>query len=193
MGRTSRRKGLSRLGDRRRQSAGQPRRRIPSALCKPAQFSNPASITAPCTTTRPSISDTNRMNVADVGLMGMYIADCDALAGIAEALGKISRSAGAAHARRTLPRQARDLWDEPTGIFLNKNLDTGQLSPRLSPTNFYPMLAQAATPRQAGRMVQEASSQPQRILGRLGHPLHCPQPTLPSKIRNTGAAASGGR
>ena len=73
--------------------------------------------------------------------MGMYIADCDALAKIADTLGK------AAEAKELNDRAAKyrtslaTLW-ESAGIFLNKDLRTGQFSHRLSPTNFYPMLAQ---------------------------------------------------
>jgi neutral trehalase len=46
------------------------------------------------------------------------------------------------------------LWDDHAGIFLNKDLHTGQSSARLSPTNFYPMLAHAATAEQARTMVE---------------------------------------
>ena len=47
------------------------------------------------------------------------------------------------------------LWDDKIGMFLNKDLHTGQSSLRLSPTNFYPLLAKAATPEQARRMINE--------------------------------------
>jgi neutral trehalase len=57
------------------------------------------------------------------------------------------------------------LWDEKTGIFLNKDLHTGQLNPRISPTNFYPLLARAATPQQAQRMVQDHLLNPQEFWG----------------------------
>jgi hypothetical protein len=40
-------------------------------------------------------------------------------------------------------------------MFLNKNLHTGENSTRLSPTNFYPMLAHAATAEQAKTMVRK--------------------------------------
>jgi neutral trehalase len=47
------------------------------------------------------------------------------------------------------------LWDEKQGIFANRRTDTGEFSTRLSPTNFYPLLAGAATPQQARRMMDE--------------------------------------
>lgn len=113
----------------------------------------------------PFDSKTGRMMLADVGLMGLYIADCDALATIATELGKtaeaVELSGRAAKYRKTLAT----LWDEKTGIFLNKDLVTGKLSPRLSPTNFYPMLAKAATPAQADRMVREHLQNPEEFGG----------------------------
>lgn len=103
----------------------------------------------------PFDAASHRMRIADVGLMSLYIADCDALAEIA---GMLDQAADARElkARGEKYRTAlRTLWDDKAGIFLNKNLDTGALSPRLSPTNFYPLLAKAATPQQAARMVRE--------------------------------------
>lgn len=91
----------------------------------------------------------------DVGLMSMYIADCGALAEIADVLEK------PADAKELRDRGARyrakleTMWDEHAGIFLNKDLHTGQSSTRLSPTNFYPMLAHAATPDQAKEMLEK--------------------------------------
>ncbi len=100
-------------------------------------------------------SQSHLLEVADVGLMSMYVADCDALAEIADALGK------AEEARELRERSARykaklsTMWDEKAGMFLNKDLVTGKSGLRLSPTNFYPMLARVATPEQAKRMVEE--------------------------------------
>lgn len=108
---------------------------------------------------------THQMAFADVGLMGMYIADCDALAAIADALAK------QAEARELRGRAVKYraslamLWDEQTGIFLNKDLHTGQFSHRLSPTNFYPLLARAATPYQADRMIREHLLNPKEFWG----------------------------
>jgi len=94
------------------------------------------------------------LEYADVGLMSMYIADCDALAEIADVLEK------PADAKELRDRGARyraklaTMWDDHAGIFLNRDLHTGQPSMRLSPTNFYPMLAHAATPDQAKKMLE---------------------------------------
>jgi putative isomerase len=108
---------------------------------------------------------THLLEFADVGLMSLYIADCDALAQIAGELGKGDEekelTARAARYREKLAT----LWDPHTGIFLNKDLHSGQFSTRLSPTNFYPLLARAATPEQAHTMIEKHLLNPQEFEG----------------------------
>jgi hypothetical protein len=95
------------------------------------------------------------LEYADVGLMSMYIADCDALAEIATVLGKTAKAGELKERGGRYRAKLATLWNDETGIFLNKDLHTGQFVTRLSPTNFYPMLAQAATPEQAKTMVEK--------------------------------------
>jgi len=108
---------------------------------------------------------THLLEFADVGLMSIYIADCSALATIAETLQK------PADAQELRARGARyraklgTLWSDEHGIFLNKDLNTGQFSTRLSPTLFYPMLAHAATEVQVKRMVEEHLLNPKEFWG----------------------------
>jgi putative isomerase len=105
------------------------------------------------------------LEYADVGLMSMYLADCDALARIAELLNR------PVEAKELNERSARyrtklaTLWDERAGVFLNKDLHTGQFSTRLSPTNFYPLLAHAATPEQAKAMIERHLLNPKEFWG----------------------------
>jgi hypothetical protein len=113
----------------------------------------------------PFHPETNKIHLADVGLMSLYVADCKALAEVAAILGKPEeeqelRTRGDRYATRL-----QTLWDEKRGMFLNKNLDTGNLSTRLSPTNFYPLLAKAATPQQAARMINEHLLNPNEFWG----------------------------
>lgn len=108
---------------------------------------------------------THLLEFADVGLMSMYIADCDALAEIADDLGKAADARELRHRSVRYREKLQTLWSEPTGIFLNKDLHTGQLSMRLSPTNFYPMLAKAATPEQAQRMIEKHLLDPKEFWG----------------------------
>jgi hypothetical protein len=118
---------------------------------------------------------THQLVFADVGLMGMYIADCDALAKIADVLGKTTEAKELRDRAAKYHISLSTLWDNSSGIFLNKDLHTGQFSHRLSPTNFYPMLAQAATPEQAQRMVTEHLLNPEEFWG---------QWVIPSIARN---------
>ncbi len=118
---------------------------------------------------------THLLEVADVGLMSMYIADCDALAQIADALQKPAESRELRDRAARYRTQLATLWSEQAGIFLNKDLHTGQPSLRLSPTNFYPMLARAATPAQAEVMVRKHLLNPEEFWGPW---------TIPSIARN---------
>jgi hypothetical protein len=108
---------------------------------------------------------THLAEYADVGLMSLYIADCDALAKIADVLGKDAES------RELKDRAARyraklgTMWDDKAGMFLNRNLHTGQQNTRLSPTNFYPLLAKAATPEQAKIMIEKHLKNPDEFWG----------------------------
>jgi putative isomerase len=108
---------------------------------------------------------THKLEFADVGLMSMYIADCDALATIADNLGEAAAAneirGRAAHYRAKLAT----LWNSDAGIFLNKDLHTGQFSSRLSPTNLYPLLAKAATPQQAEVMIKNHLLNPKEFWG----------------------------
>ncbi|QNI32096.1 hypothetical protein H7849_24380 [Alloacidobacterium dinghuense] len=117
----------------------------------------------------------HQLEFADVGLMGMYIADCDALAEIANVLGKTAETRELRDRAAKYRASLSTLWDNNTGIFLNKDLHTGKFSYRLSPTNFYPMLAKAATPEQALRMVNEHLLNPREFWG---------QWVIPSIARN---------
>lgn len=105
------------------------------------------------------------LEFADVGLMSMYIADCDALAKLADAIEKPNEARELRERGDRYRAKLQTLWNEPAGIYLNKDLHTGAFSTRLSPTNFYPMLAQAATPEQAHRMVEKHLLNPDEFWG----------------------------
>jgi neutral trehalase len=105
------------------------------------------------------------MQFADVGLMGMYVADCKALAEIADALGRRTEAAELRERAGKYTASLQTLWDEKTGVYLNKDLKTGAFSYRLSPTNFYPMLASIPTAQQATRMVREHLTNPAEFWG----------------------------
>ncbi len=109
---------------------------------------------------------TYTMNLADVGLNSLYTLDAECLAKIAAILGKDedSRKFAADYERhKQLVREK--LWNEKDGIYENRYWD-GRFSNRLSPTNFYPLLAGIATPEQAARMIKEHLLNPQEFWGK---------------------------
>lgn len=110
-------------------------------------------------------SQTHLLEFADVGLMSMYIADCDALAQIAKIVNRPFQVKELRERAQHYRARLATLWDDQAGIFLNKDLRTGQSSMRLSPTNFYPLLAHAATPQQAQAMMERHLLNPAEFWG----------------------------
>jgi len=107
----------------------------------------------------------HQLRFADVGLMGMYVADCDALADLAGVLGRDAEAAELRERAERYRRTLASLWDEEAGLFLNRDLATGRPARRLSPTHFYPLLARAASPEQAHRMIDEHLLNPDEFWG----------------------------
>jgi putative isomerase len=113
----------------------------------------------------PFDPETHLMALADAGLNGMYVMDCEALADLAAVLDRMDAVAEL-RARADAYRLAlAALWDEGAGIFLNRRTDTYEFSSRLSPTNFYPLLGRAATQQQAERMIAEHFYNPDEFWG----------------------------
>jgi glycogen debranching enzyme len=109
--------------------------------------------------------DGRHMQLADVGLMSLYIADCDALAVIARELGRARDAADLATRANRYRRGLATMWDPRTHIYRNKDLRTGELSGHLSPTNFYPLLAHAPSPLAADQMIREHLLNPAEFWG----------------------------
>lgn len=113
----------------------------------------------------PYDSGNGCLMLQDAGLSALYVADCEALAAIAGELGRSEAgelTVRAEHFRGQLSR----LWDEENGIFANRRTDTGAFSCRFSPTNLYPLLAGAASPQQARRMMDEHFLDPKKLGGK---------------------------
>jgi len=103
----------------------------------------------------PFNTSTHTLELADVGLMSLYIRDCQSLMEISKILGKTKEAAELKGRASLYTTQLQTLWDEKTGIFLNRHTDSDSFSHRLSPTNFYPLIAKICTPKQAERMIKE--------------------------------------
>lgn len=98
---------------------------------------------------------TNTLELADVGLMSFYVADCRALAEISDVLNKKVEARELRQRGEVYAQKLSTMWDEQKGIFLNRRTSTGEKDPHLSPTNFYPMFAKACSQEQAQRMIKE--------------------------------------
>jgi len=123
----------------------------------------------------PLDTTTHTLAMADVGLLSLYIADCQSLSEIAVTLGQNKDARELTQRAEHYSKKLALLWNEQAGIYLNKRLDNGEFSKRLSPTNFYPLLAKVPTPKQAERMIQEHFLNPEEFYG---------QYMIPSIARN---------
>ena len=109
---------------------------------------------------------TYTMNLDDVGLNSLYALDAECLAKLAAILGKENdRRKFATEYERMSELVREKLWNGQDGIYENRFWD-GRFSPRLSPTNFYPLFAGIATPQQAERMVKEHLLNPREFWGK---------------------------
>ena len=125
-------------------------------------------------------SDTHRLMQADVGLMSLYILDCKSLSDLAGVLGKHDIRAELQQRARVYSQKLASLWDDEFGLYLNKDLVTGDFSYRLSPTLFYPLLAKVPNQHQAERMIAEHFNNPDEFYGEY---------MIPSIARNDAAFA----
>ena len=105
------------------------------------------------------------MEYADVAFTSLHIADCDALAAMADMLGRPAEAAELRVRSARCQAALQGLWDEQTGMFLNRHTDTGEFNRRLTPSHFYPLLTDAVTPAQAERMVREHFYNPEEFYG----------------------------
>jgi putative isomerase len=107
----------------------------------------------------------NVLELADVGLMGLYIADCNYLAEIAVILDKMEDASELQSRAIKYGLKLQELWDDESGIYRDKYTNTGQFSGHLAPTNFYPLLSGIPTQEQAERMIKEHFMNPEEFYG----------------------------
>lgn len=109
--------------------------------------------------------ETHLLEYADVGMTSLYVADCDALAEMAGVLGRTKEQAELKQRAERYRAGLAKLWNPDAEIFENKNLHTGAWVTRLSPTNFYPLLAKAATAEQARAIIEKHLTNPNEFWG----------------------------
>jgi hypothetical protein len=112
----------------------------------------------------PFDPETCLMGLADTGFTGLYILDCECLADLADLLGRDEAGelrGRAEHCKRGL----EELWDEETGMYLNKLTATGAPVRRIGPSNFYALFSDRVSPERAVRMVEEHFFNPAEFYG----------------------------
>lgn len=95
------------------------------------------------------------MDMHDVGLNAMYIADCEVLAKMAEVLGKKDDAKKLNKRVKEFQKNIQTLWNAENNLYQNMDLKKSAFSDRISPTSFYPLLAQTASKQQAKAMIEK--------------------------------------
>ena len=101
--------------------------------------------------------------------------DCKLLALIAQELGYKKDVKELRKRAKQYSIELQKLWDEEEGLYYNQSNRYGEKNPRISPTNFYPMLANIPSQTQAERMVKEHLMNPQVSWGEWVIPAIPPQ------------------
>lgn len=102
----------------------------------------------------PFNQNKNTLELQDVGLTSLYIADCRALAELARVLGQADTAAELEQRGARFARALERLWVEARGYYLNYRTDRKRFSERRSPTLFYPLLAGVPGPERARRLIE---------------------------------------
>ena len=113
----------------------------------------------------PFNRERNVLELQDVGLTSLYIADCRALAEMARLLGRAAEAAELEARADAFGAALDTLWSEERGYYLNYRTDLGRPSERRSPTLFYPLLAGVASEARAGRLIREHLLNPGEFWG----------------------------
>lgn len=98
---------------------------------------------------------THQLELADVGLMSMYISDANALAEMADILGQSDDAKWLRRSAQKYGANLAKLWDPSVKAFLDKDLHNNSVDSRLAPTSFYPMLSKTALPQQVDEMLDK--------------------------------------
>ena len=108
----------------------------------------------------------NTLELQDVGLTSLYVADCLALADLARELGRTADAEELARRAMRFSGALDRLWVEESGYYFNFRTDLDRASTRRSPTLFYPLIAGVPGPDRAERMIREHLLNPQEFWGK---------------------------
>lgn len=109
---------------------------------------------------------TNRLELEDVGLTGLYILDCRSLMELAQVIGRDEDIFELQERMNLTCTGLETLWDEKNGFYYNRRTDTGEFSRRISPTNFYALFSPNVSPERQRRIADEHYYNPEEFYGK---------------------------
>ena len=113
----------------------------------------------------PFDKKTHLLMLEDVGLTGLYIMDCAALAELAEITGNTADTEELRYRKNEAEKGLEGLWDEEKGFYCSRRTDTGEFSGRISPTNFYALFSDHVTDDRIERILREHFYNPEEFFG----------------------------
>jgi len=113
----------------------------------------------------PYDAEKHHQQLNDVGLSSLYIMDCKILEKIANELNRASEARELRNRARKYRKNLAKTWDEENGFYYNRFYENDSLNRRISPTNFYPLLAGVPSQKQAKRMIDEHFFNPEEFWG----------------------------
>ncbi|MGK7395551.1 MAG: MGH1-like glycoside hydrolase domain-containing protein [Candidatus Cyclobacteriaceae bacterium M3_2C_046] len=114
----------------------------------------------------PFDKERNILTMWDVSLNSLYVMDCEALADIANVLGRKNDEEILRKRAENYRQNLQRLWDEETGYFRNKSWLDGEFSGVTSINGFYPMIAKAATEDQVKLILSGYFTNPEEFYGK---------------------------
>jgi hypothetical protein len=108
---------------------------------------------------------THQQALNDVGLNSLYIMDCRLLALMADELGQHKDADELRGRAKAYAARLSGLWDRQDAFYYNRRTDTGESNKRVSPSNFYPMLAGVPSDSQTEEMLRRHLLNPEEFWG----------------------------
>lgn len=125
----------------------------------------------------------HRFMLDDVGLSGLFIADCHALAEIAGILGTPEDKDRFLKRAECVENRLEELWDDEIGLYLNRRTDTGKYENRLSPFHFHALFSSKVSKEKCDRMIHEHLLNPDEFW--TNYPLPSIAKSDPSYVKQT--------
>jgi len=113
----------------------------------------------------PFNSKQNILELQDVGLNSLVIADCKALVKMAKILKRDPVLKILKQRINLLESNLEKLWNKESEIYLNYRTDIQEFSARISPTCFYPLLSQSASNKQVEGLIKNHFNNPEEFFG----------------------------